>query len=592
MPGEDGKIVYRVVVDADGAIVEAERAGEEVGERLDRGSESGRNNFEQAMIGAARRIGEAFVEMAVKAVQGVEEIAKAGIEFNAKMEQYKTAFTTLLGSAEEAQAVMAQIRADAASTPFDVDSLTQANQMLISAGISADQAREDILNLANAIAATGGGSAELARMAANMQQIQNTGKATAMDIRQFANAGINIYGLLADAMGVTTEEASQMDVTYEQLAAALANAAASGGAYEGALEAQSQTFTGRLSTLQDNITQLEGVLTEDLFATLSDTALPMVMDWVAALLEAAETGGIEGALQAAGEILHGLIDQFIEGLPEMIDIGLTLLEGLLTGIGEALPQIIQTAVTVIGKLVMGLANHIPQLVLAGIDLLIGLITGLLKAIPQLLAMLPEIIKSLITGLLNHLPELITAGIQLLIAVATGLIEALPQLIMMLPQIIMAIINAFREVDWSELGIQIVEGVWNGITSLWSSLVDSVRNAVRNLWESAKQVLGIASPSKKFKYIGEMSVEGIEEGFEDGEDDLTRTVRNVYTGMLDAAGGASGVTGRGDMERAVSYSLSATSAGAAQIIVPLSIDGREIARATAWTMGEQLAWEEI
>ena len=29
-----------------------------------------------------------------------------------------------------------------------------------------------------------------------------------------------------------------------------------------------------------------------------------------------------------------------------------------------------------------------------------------------------------------------------------------------------------------------------------------------------------------------------------------------------------------------------------IVVPLTLNGREIARATAWSMGEQLAWEEI
>lgn len=36
--------------------------------------------------------------------------------------------------------------------------------------------REDAMNLANAIAATGGGNDELARMATNMQQIKTVGK--------------------------------------------------------------------------------------------------------------------------------------------------------------------------------------------------------------------------------------------------------------------------------------------------------------------------------------------------------------------------------------------------------------------------------
>lgn len=528
------------------------KTGEDIGE-------SGHKHasvFHDVMVGAARRIGSAFVELAGKAVNAVGDIAKAGIEFNAKMETYQTAFTTLLGSAEEAERVMNQIREDAARTPFDVDSLTQANQMLVSAGISADDARSDVLNLANAIAATGGGSAELSRMAANMQQIQNTGKATAMDIRQFANAGINIYGLLADSMGVTTEQAAEMDVTYEQLTAAFEKAASAGGKYEGALEKQSQTFTGRISTLKDNATQLAGALTEDLFTTLSDTALPMVMDWVATLLEAAQTGGIEGAMEAAQGILGGLLDTFISSLPEMVDTGLTILESLLSGIGNNIPNVVQTVITVLQALLNGLYNHLPAIMQAGVDILVGLVTGLLQMIPWLITQIPEIIY--------------------------------------------AILNIFLSTDWGSIGVAIVDGIWAGIVSLWDWLVSSVENALTNLWNSAKNALGIHSPSKKFAFIGEMSVEGTMEGFEDSEAEMTRVVRDIYSGVSDTAADALrpvdvGYNGysRQDIEREVSFRLQATgTTGGMTIVVPLSLDGREIARATAWSMGEQLAWEEL
>ena len=556
---EDGKIVYRVVIDDSGAIESVEQIGRKSGGAL-----------EEVMTGAARRIGEAFVGMAAKAGEAIVDIAKAGVEFNSKMEKYQTAFTTLLGSEEEAARVMAKIREDAARTPFDVDSLTQANQMLIAAGISADQARGDVLNLANAIAATGGGSAELSRMASNLQQIQNTGKATAMDIRQFANAGINIYGLLADSMGVTSEEAAQMDVTYEQLAAALAHAAEAGGKYEGALEAQSQTFQGRISTLKDNATQLAGELTNDLFSQLSGTALPMVMGWVETLLKAAQTGGIEGALSAAKDILGSIVK----------------------GITKNLPTILPAAVSVITTLIEGLLRQVPNIVTAGINLLVALARGLIDALPHLVDMIPVIIGSLVQTIIQNLPVIIAAGIELLLALGKGLLQAIPQLLLMLPRIIAEIVGAFTNVDWLGIGTNIVQGIWDGITGLWDGLVNSVREGVRNLWESAKRALGIASPSKKFKYIGEMTTEGTIEGIEDTQAEMTRTVTDVYGGMADSAQSAL-TRDLGSLEQNVSYNL--TAAGKAPdttIVVPLTLDGREIARATAWSMGEQLAWEEM
>lgn len=142
-----------------------------------------------------------------------EGIVNQGVAFNQQMEKYTTGFTNMLGSAEKAQAVLNQIKQDAARTPLNVDSLVQANQLLISAGVSAGEARSTILALGDAVSATGGGSEVLSRMAANLQQIKNVGKAASIDIKQFAMAGIDIYGVLADYTGKSTAEVQGMTIT-------------------------------------------------------------------------------------------------------------------------------------------------------------------------------------------------------------------------------------------------------------------------------------------------------------------------------------------------------------------------------------------
>ena len=126
----------------------------------------------------------------------VTAASKAGIEYNAEMEKYKTAFTSILGSEKEAEKVMSQIRQDAATTPFDVKGLTQGIQMLTSTGLSADSARKTVLALGDALAATGGGADEMSRMIQNLQQIKNAGEASGADIKQFAYAGVDIYGIM------------------------------------------------------------------------------------------------------------------------------------------------------------------------------------------------------------------------------------------------------------------------------------------------------------------------------------------------------------------------------------------------------------
>lgn len=205
-----------------------------------------------------------FSKLSSAALAAAKDFISAGIEYNAQIEKYTTGLTNMLGSAEAAQQAMENIQQDAARTPFNVDSLVSANQYLISAGENASYARKTIMALGDAVSATGGGSDELNRMAQNLQQIANTGKATAVDIKQFAYAGINVYGILADYTGKSTAEVQNMTISYDLLTQALQAASEEGGRYYNSMDTQSQTMNGRVSTLQDNVKQLSGLLTGDL----------------------------------------------------------------------------------------------------------------------------------------------------------------------------------------------------------------------------------------------------------------------------------------------------------------------------------------
>lgn len=229
------------------------------------------------------------------------QFVQTGIEYNAQIEKYTTGFTNMLGSAEAAQQTMQAIQEDAARTPFDVASLTQANQLLISAGENAEYSRKVINALGDAVSATGGGSAELARMAQNLQQIANVGKAATIDIKQFAYAGINIYQVLADYTGKSVQDVQKMTISYDLLSAALIAASEEGGRYYNAMDTQSQTMNGRISTLKDNVSQLAGLMTGDLTNGIG-IVIGKLNDMVVAAQEAYKTDGWAGLGNAILEL--------------------------------------------------------------------------------------------------------------------------------------------------------------------------------------------------------------------------------------------------------------------------------------------------
>ena len=238
-----------------------------------------------------------FSTVSGKIIEAGKQVVSTGVQYNAQLEQYQTALTNMLGSEAEAVSLLDEIKQDAAKTPFDTAGLVKANELLISTGIDAESSRRTILALGDAVSATGGGNEELSRMAQNLQQIQNAGKATSADIKQFAYAGIDVYGILADYTGKTAEEVQKMTVTYDLLSNALISAADEGGRYFNSMSTQSETLNGQWSTLKDNATQLAGLMTGDLTDGIK-VVIGHMNDLTVAASEAYDTGGWLGLADA------------------------------------------------------------------------------------------------------------------------------------------------------------------------------------------------------------------------------------------------------------------------------------------------------
>lgn len=246
---------------------------------------------------------ELMKEALLKVGKAVLETAKQAVQYNAKMESYSAAFESFLGSAEKAQKAIARIKLDAASMPFGTSELIEANQMLISAGENAEDARDNINALAAAVAATGGGNVELTRMASNLQQIKNTGQATAMDIRQFANAGINMFGLLSDYAEATGQDVNDLEMDYETLTAALKLSTEEGGRYYGAMDKQAQTYNGQLEALKARIQDSLGTTFQSVSDTLKDKIFPAINKALDSIDFAKLGESIGKILDAVSEIL-------------------------------------------------------------------------------------------------------------------------------------------------------------------------------------------------------------------------------------------------------------------------------------------------
>lgn len=407
----DGKIIFDVEADTskyNSAMNEAARTAEKTQDSINNSGASSSSKWGQVWIGMARQIGASIAQLGQQAISSlgnaIVDFTKMGIEYNAQMETYNAMLTRLLGSEEAAAAALEKMKEDAASSPFDLTSLAQANQMLISTGISADDARATINALGEAVAASGGGNDELVRMASNLQQIQNAGQATAMDIRQFAYAGIDIYGLLSDYTGMAVEDVKDLTVSYDVLSGALQMAAEEGGKYFGATASYADTLNGKMRTLKSTFKSVAGQVTEALSPAFKD-----VIDMIIEVLD-----NNDELIDSLAKVFSQIAEAIVHILPPLIDLCMPILQFLIDLISAILPVLISVIDAVI-KVIQPIVDAIlPVLnsLLSALQPIFEILTPLIQLFGDIFAKVFEIIGAvvgpIIEGIISAIMGIITA----------------------------------------------------------------------------------------------------------------------------------------------------------------------------------------
>ncbi len=200
----------------------------------------------------------AIVAFGSAVTSAVASIGEAGM----KVQTATIGLTTLLKDSATAATVVQRTMEDAAKTPFSFDALLKGKELLIAAGRSANQASIEIMDVGNAIAATGGNDEIMRRVQINMAQIYNKGKADARDIKEFANANINIIGLARKAHIQAYDAAGKVKLTYEDIVKILRIAREEGGAFANGLEAMNKSVQVQMSNIRDTVDIIKNNLFE------------------------------------------------------------------------------------------------------------------------------------------------------------------------------------------------------------------------------------------------------------------------------------------------------------------------------------------
>lgn len=245
--------------------------------------------------------------------------------------------------------------------------------------------------------------------------------------------------------------------------------------------------------------------------------------------------GDEGANAKIEEGVNSLANSINQGLPKflefitniskvMLDNAPMILQTLAQGIITALPQLVPSITNIITNIVQTLISMLPEIIDMGIELLLALIDGIVEALPTLIDMLPDIITKVCDTLIEHLPEIIEAGVKILVALIEGIIKTIPKLLAEIPHIFKKMKDAFFEMDWLGIGIDIIKGICNGLTSAGNFIWEAIKKVGTSMLDGIKNFFGIASPSKLMRdEVGEYLAKGIGVGFVNGMQDVNKLI---------------------------------------------------------------------
>ena len=313
-------------------------------------------------------------------------IGSAALKAAADMEQAKIGFTTLLRSGDAATSMLEKLRDFAAKTPFNFPELVTGAQRLLAMGTSAQDLIPKMTAIGNATAAMGRGIETFDGIALALSQMGNSAKATAQDMNQLIQRGIDPYKFLAESSGKSVAEIRKnLGELFTGAEASQIILAGMTKQFAGAMDAQSKSLTGMWSNVQDSVK----FTLADIGSTLLPTAKMFVDNFVSPMLEGVKS------------IAHWFAE-----LPEPVKMGALAMAGLAAAVGPVL--------LVIGAL--GMALPAIAAGLTAIGALGGVITGFGGVLAGLMGTLyafastavPAAITALATFTMTTLPGAIAA----------------------------------------------------------------------------------------------------------------------------------------------------------------------------------------
>lgn len=261
-----------------------------------------------------------------------------------------------------------------------------------------------------------------------------------------------------------------------------------------------------------------------------------------------------GAIQAAQPLLEFIANIIGVGLAAAISVAIKLF--------AAITEVVAFVITGFAQLyedISGFVTSVVQFFTVDLPNAINALVQWFAQLPgNIAAFLSMVIANVVAWVANMASNAVSAGSRFISGIA-GFLSALPgNIASWLSGVISTVvgwvsqfasnatsaasqfasnlINGLASIPGqvTSIGSNIIQGMVNGVTGAAGRLIDSVKGAVDDAINAAKNLLGIHSPSRVFRKIGQYTMQGAALGVDDDADVLLRSTDNAMRGMISTA----------------------------------------------------------
>lgn len=482
------------------------------------------------------------------------------------LKNYPKVMESLGFSAEKAGASIDALGNGITYLPTTLDKVASQTQQVVAVTGDLDKATKLTLALNNAMA-SGGQSAEQQASAINQWvQAMAKGKPDLQDWRALVQTAPAQMNQLAEATlgaGKTQtdlyEAMQNGTISIEEVNDAMIKLSEEGADGITSWAEQAKSAGGGIQMAMTNIKA--GV----------QRNIANVIDSIDQALE--KFGGISGVLES----VIPAINSFGETITSVISGDTSLgdaVQGMLDTLGAKAKEFLPKGVEFVMNLVAGILQQLPQMIVAGLNAITSMIQGLDSGEGALAGKAVQLMGKILMAFIKAIPSMLKAGIQLIFALAQGISNAIGKAVSAGANGAKRVFKAIKSGLGNLVGVgrDFIAGLWNGIKAKFDAVVNKVKALASKLPKVVKKVLGIGSPSKVMREIGVFTGEGFVLGIED----MTRKVEDASSNLV-AIPRARSMGMSADL--AYEYGTTADY----RIEVPLFINGREFAKATATDM---------